>query len=173
LFDAARGKKPSAIGFCIGAVVGLVAITPAAGFVTIPSSLFIGTFAAIISNIVVSWKSKTSLEDTLDVFPCHGVGGAVGMVMTGLLASTAVNGLNTTGNGLLIDGSSHLIMIHLLALVMVIAFSFFGSLLLLKITDLISPLSISAEEKKIGSDYSQHGENLYPVDFNTLKEKLS
>src|SRR6186713_1243136 len=88
LFDMARGKKPSAIGFCIGAVVGLVAITPAAGFVTIPSSLFIGTFAAMISNIVVTWKStKTSLEDTLDVFPCHGVGGAVGMVMTGLLAT--------------------------------------------------------------------------------------
>ncbi len=100
LFDAVRGKKPSALGFCIGAVVGLVAITPAAGFVTIPSSLFIGTFAAIISNVVMHWKAKTSLEDTLDVFPCHGVGGAVGMVMTGLLAHTAVNEGNTTGNGL-------------------------------------------------------------------------
>ncbi len=168
LFDAARGKKPSAIGFCIGAVVGLVAITPAAGFVTIPSSLFIGTFAAIISNIVVHWKAKTSLEDTLDVFPCHGVGGAVGMVMTGLLATQAVNGLNTTGNGFFIDGSTKLISIHLLALVIVIAFSFVGSLILLKITDLISPLKVSAEEKKVGSDFSQHGENLYP-----LKEELA
>src|ERR1044071_10397165 len=101
LLDAVRGKKPSALGFCIGAVVGLVAITPAAGFVTIPSSLFIGTFASLISNVVVHWKSKTTLEDTLDVFPCHGVGGAVGMVMTGLLAHQSVNSLNTTGNGLL------------------------------------------------------------------------
>lgn len=172
LFDAARGKKPSAIGFCIGAVVGLVAITPAAGFVTIPSSLFIGTFAAIISNVVVHWKTKTSLEDTLDVFPCHGVGGAVGMVMTGLLATQAVNGANTTGNGLLIDGSTTLISIHLIALVMVVAFSFLGSLVLLKVTDLISPLRVSAEEKKVGSDYSQHGENLFPADFSTLKEEV-
>ena len=172
LFDAARGKKPSALGFCIGAVVGLVAITPAAGFVTIPSSLFIGTFAAIISNIVVHWKTKTSLEDTLDVFPCHGVGGAVGMLMTGLLATQAVNGLNTTGNGLLIDGSTHLISIHLLALVIVIAFSFVGSLILLKVTDLISPLRVTAEEKKVGSDYSQHGENLFPADFSHLKEEV-
>lgn len=172
LFDAARGKKPSAIGFCIGAVVGLVAITPAAGFVTVPSSLFIGTFAAIISNVVVHWKTKTSLEDTLDVFPCHGVGGAVGMIMTGLLATQAVNGANTTGNGLLIDGSTTLISIHLIALVMVVAFSFFGSLALLKITDLISPLRVSAEEKKVGSDYSQHGENLFPADFSTLKEEV-
>lgn len=172
LFDAARGKKPSAIGFCIGAVVGLVAITPAAGFVTIPSSLFIGTFAAIISNVVVHWKTKTSLEDTLDVFPCHGVGGAVGMIMTGLLATQAVNGANTTGNGLLIDGSTALISIQLIALVMVVAFSFFGALALLKITDLISPLRVSAEEKKVGSDYSQHGENLFPADFSTLKEEI-
>lgn len=172
LFDAARGKKPSAIGFCIGAVVGLVAITPAAGFVTIPSSLFIGTFAAIISNVVVHWKTKTSLEDTLDVFPCHGVGGAVGMLMTGLLATQAVNGANTTGNGLLIDGSTNLITIHVIALVMVVAFSFVGSLILLKITDLISPLRVSAEEKKVGSDYSQHGENLFPADFSTLKEEV-
>jgi Amt family ammonium transporter len=172
LFDAARGKKPSAIGFCIGAVVGLVAITPAAGFVTIPSSLFIGTFAAIISNIVVHWKTKTSLEDTLDVFPCHGVGGAVGMIMTGLLATQAVNAGNTTGNGLLIDGSTTLISIHLVALVMVVAFSFLGSLALLKITDLISPLRVSAEEKKVGSDYSQHGENLFPADFSVLKEEV-
>lgn len=172
LFDAARGKKPSAIGFCIGAVVGLVAITPAAGFVTIPSSLFIGTFAAIISNVVVHWKTKTSLEDTLDVFPCHGVGGAVGMIMTGLLATQAVNGLNTTGNGLLIDGSTNLITIHLIALVIVIAFSFVGSLILLKVTDLISPLRVTAEEKKVGSDYSQHGENLFPADFSTLKEEV-
>jgi Amt family ammonium transporter len=112
------------------------------------------------------------LEDTLDVFPCHGVGGAVGMIMTGLLATQAVNGANTTGNGLLIDGSTNLITIHMIALVIVVAFSFFGSLILLKITDLISPLKVSAEEKKVGSDYSQHGENLFPADFSTLKEEV-
>lgn len=166
LFDAVRGKKPSALGFCIGAVVGLVAITPAAGFVTIPSSLFIGTFASLISNVVVHWKSKTSLEDTLDVFPCHGVGGLVGMVMTGLLANQAVNGANTTGNGLLF-GEFALFQVHMIALVIVVAFTFFGSLLMLKITDLISSLKISPEEKEVGQDLSQHGENVYQYELGT------
>lgn len=171
LFDATRGKKPSALGFCIGAVVGLVAITPAAGFVTIPSSLFIGTFAAMISNIVVHWKAKTSLEDTLDVFPCHGVGGAVGMVMTALLANTAVNGANTTGNGLFF-GETALFIAHMKALVVVIGYTFVGSLVILKITDLISPLKVTAEEKKVGSDFSQHGEAVYPYDLSSAKEAI-
>ena len=166
LIDAVRGKKPSALGFCIGAVVGLVAITPAAGFVTIPSSLFIGTIAAIISNVVVHWKSKTSLEDTLDVFPCHGVGGAVGMVMTGLLANTAVNAANTTGNGLLF-GEFNLFKVHMIALVLALAFIIAGSFLILKITDLISPMTVSSEEKLIGSDFSQHGENMHPAEIKT------
>ena len=166
LVDAVRGKKPSALGFCIGAVVGLVAITPAAGFVTIPSSLFIGTVAAIISNVVVHWKSKTSLEDTLDVFPCHGVGGAVGMVMTALLANTAVNAANTTGNGLLF-GEFGLFKVHMIALGLTLAFIIAGSFLILKITDLISPMTITSEEKLVGSDFSQHGENLHPIEIKT------
>lgn len=171
LFDAMRGKKPSAIGFCIGAVVGLVAITPAAGFVTIPSSLFIGTFAAIISNVVVHWKSKTSLEDTLDVFPCHGVGGAVGMIMTALLANTAVNGANTTGNGLFF-GEFELFKVHMLALVIVVAYTFIGSLILLKVTDMISSLKVSPEEKRVGNDFSQHGENVVPFELSASREAV-
>lgn len=171
LFDRVRGKKPSALGFCIGAVVGLVAITPAAGFVTIPSSLFIGTVAAIVSNVVVHWKTKTSLEDTLDVFPCHGVGGLVGMVMTGLLAHTAVNGGNTTGNGLLF-GETALFQVHMIALVIVVAYTFVGSLLILKVTDLISSLKISPEEKEVGQDLSQHGENVYQFDLSATKDAV-
>jgi Amt family ammonium transporter len=147
LFDAVRGKKPSALGFCIGAVVGLVAITPAAGFVTIPSSLFIGTFASLISNVMVHWKNKTSLEDTLDVFPCHGVGGAVGMVMTGLLAHTSVNSANTTGNGLFF-GETLLFFTHMKALVIVFGFTFVGSLLVLWVTDMISPLHAAKEDRQ-------------------------
>jgi Amt family ammonium transporter len=152
-----RGKKPSAIGFCIGAVVGLVAITPAAGFVTIPASIIIGVTAAIVSSLAVNWKPKTSLEDTLDVFPCHGVGGMVGMIMTGIFANTAINGANTTGNGLFF-GETHLFTVHMIALVGVAGFTFISSLILLKITDLISPLRVSIEDKIIGSDLSQHGE---------------
>ena len=90
-FDVMRGKKPSVVGFCVGAVVGLVAITPAAGFVAIPQSIFIGVIAAMVSNLVVHLKSKTIVDDTLDVFPCHGIGGMVGMLMTGIFATKAVN----------------------------------------------------------------------------------
>jgi len=159
LFDVVRGKKPSALGFCIGAVVGLVAITPACGFVIIRSSIFIGVFAAIISNLVAGWKAKSGLSDTLDVFPCHGVGGMVGIPMTAIFANTAINAGNTTGDGLA-DGETHLFLIHLLALVLISAFAFLGSLLLLFITDKISPLKVSDEEFKAGSDFSQHGENM-------------
>ena len=81
--DWVRGMKPSAMGACIGAVVGLVAITPAAGFVSIAASIVIGVVAAGASNMALYWKSRSSIDDTLDVFPCHGVGGMAGMVLTG------------------------------------------------------------------------------------------
>src|SRR6476469_5081987 len=96
-FDVAKGKKPSVLGFCIGAVVGLVAITPAAGFVAIPQSICIGVVAAIISNAAVHYKQKSRLDDTLDVFPCHGIGGMVGMLMTGFFATKTVNALGNDG----------------------------------------------------------------------------
>ena len=157
--DMVRGKKPSAIGACIGAVVGLVAITPAAGFVSIPHSLIIGVVASVISNFVVLWRSNTSIDDTLDVFPCHGVGGMVGMFLTGIFASQAVNSANTTGNGLFY-GETKLFFIQLFALVVVSVIVFFGSLLLLKITDMISPLRVTAEDEVMGLDMSQHEEKL-------------
>src|SRR4030095_12251980 len=97
-FDVARGKKPSVLGFCIGAVVGLVAITPAAGFVAVPQSIFIGVVAALASNVAVYIKQKsTKLDDTLDVFPCHGIGGMVGIIMTGIFATKTVNGAGNDG----------------------------------------------------------------------------
>lgn len=158
-FDMVRGRKPSAMGTCIGAVVGLVAITPAAGFVSVPHSLAIGIISSVVSNLVVEWRTRTSIDDTLDVFPCHGVGGMVGMLLTGVFAHTNVNAANTTGNGLFF-GESHLFLIQLFAMVIASVFAFFGSLLLLKITDMISPLRVSKEEEVIGLDISQHGEKL-------------
>jgi len=157
--DLLRGKKPSAMGACIGAVVGLVAITPAAGFVSIPHSLAIGVISSLVSNMVVEWRTRTTIDDTLDVFPCHGVGGMVGMVLTGVFAHKNINAGNTTGNGLFFGGW-HLFLTQLEALVGVSIFAFFGSLLLLKITDMITPLRVSAEEEAIGLDISQHGEKL-------------
>jgi len=158
-FDMLRGKKPSAMGTCIGAVVGLVAITPAAGYVSVPHSLAIGIISAVVSNLVVEWRTRTSIDDTLDVFPCHGVGGMVGMVLTGVFANQNVNAGNATGNGLFF-GQTHLFFVQCIALVAVSIFSFFGSLLLLKITDMITPLRVSKEEEVIGLDISQHGEKL-------------
>jgi Amt family ammonium transporter len=158
-FDMLLGRKPSAMGTCIGAVVGLVAITPAAGYVTVPHSLAIGIISAVISNLVVEWRTRTTIDDTLDVFPCHGVGGMVGMLLTGVFANQHVNAANTTGNGLFF-GETHLFLVQLLALVGVSVFAFFGSLLLLKITDMISPLRVSAEDEVVGLDISQHGEKL-------------
>lgn len=158
-FDMFRGKKPSAMGACIGAVVGLVAITPAAGYVTVPHSLVIGVVAAVVSNLVVIWRSKTNIDDTLDVFPCHGVGGMVGMLLTGVFATKAVNPAGVATNGLFY-GENHLFFIQILALIGVSAFAFFGSMILLWITNAIMPLRVSADDEIIGLDQSQHDEEL-------------
>jgi Amt family ammonium transporter len=158
LFDVARGKKLSALGFCIGAVVGLVAITPASGYVTIPVSIFIGVIAGATSNFFAHLRSKSRLDDTLDVFPCHGIGGMVGLIMTGIFASKAVNSAAVDG---LAYGGTELFLKHMLALVIVSAFTFGASFALLKLTDLITPLRVSAEEERLGLDVSQHEEQLF------------
>jgi ammonium transporter, Amt family len=147
-FDGIQGRKISATGACIGAVVGLVAITPAAGFVNVGQSIFIGSFAAIISNIAVHFKSKSSIDDTLDVFPCHGVGGMVGMLFTGIFA-------HEVG---LIHGDPTTFWFHVLALVLVSLFTFGGSYLLYVITDKILTIRVTEENEALGLDLSQHGE---------------
>ncbi|MBP6687645.1 MAG: ammonium transporter [Lacibacter sp.] len=154
-FDVVRGKKPSVLGFCIGAVVGLVAITPAAGFVAVPQSIFIGAVAAIISNITVYYKQKSSLDDTLDVFPCHGVGGIVGMIMTGLFATKTVN---AAGNDGLFYGNPDFFFTQLKGLAIVVAFSFTASFLIFKFINFILPMRVTEEEEELGLDATQHNE---------------
>ncbi len=151
--DGMTGRKPSALGACIGAVVGLVAITPAAGFVTVGASIFIGFFAAVVSNYAVHLRSKSSLDDTLDVFPCHGIGGISGMILTGVFAT----------EGGLITGSSTLFSYHLLAVVVVSAYSFIVSLMIYKFISLFRTLRVSREQEEIGLDISQHGESILDV----------
>ncbi|MFO0959310.1 MAG: ammonium transporter [Isosphaeraceae bacterium] len=160
-FDWALGKKPSAMGACIGAVVGLVAITPAAGFVTVAEAMFIGTVAAVISNIAVHFRTKSTLDDTLDVFPCHGLGGISGMVFTAIFAKLPDDGSVTRTDLLIAHGK---------ALVIVSVFAFFGSLILYKLTDLIIKLRVPAEQESEGLDLSQHGESALSGDiFNGAK----
>lgn len=154
-FDVVRGKKPSVLGFCIGAVVGLVAITPAAGYVALPQSIFIGVVAAIISNLAVYYKGKSSLDDTLDVFPCHGIGGMVGMLMTGIFATKSVNSGGADG---LFYGNASFFLIQVKALLIVVAYSFTVSFLIFKFINFILPLRVSQEEEELGLDASQHNE---------------
>ena len=153
--DVLRGKKPSVISFCVGAVVGLVAITPASGFVAIPQSIFIGFIAAICSNIAVNFKARSSLDDTLDVFPCHGIGGIVGMLLTGLFASKLVNSAGANG---LLYGNPYFFWIQFKAMLIAVTYSFVVSFILFKFINYILPLRVSEEEEELGLDASQHNE---------------
>jgi Amt family ammonium transporter len=147
-FDVARGQKPSAMGACIGAVVGLVAITPAAGYVTVRESIVIGVIAAVVSNLAVHLRTKSVLDDTLDVFPCHGVGGLVGMIATGVFAKDVG----------LVYGHTTTFLYHMLAILIVGSFTFGGSYILYKVTDAITPLRVGHDDEELGLDLSQHGE---------------
>ncbi|MFN2457642.1 MAG: ammonium transporter [Chitinophagaceae bacterium] len=157
-FDILRGKKPTAMGTCIGIVVGLVAVTPAAGFISIPHSLLVGIFSSIVSNLVVELRSRTSIDDTLDVFPCHGIGGIMGMLLTGVFANKGINSAVAT-NGLFF-GEPGLFGVQFITMIGVSIFAFGGTWLLLKITDWIAPLRVSEIEESVGLDLSQHGEKL-------------
>ena len=154
-FDILKGKKPSVLGFCIGAVVGLVAITPAAGFVAIPQSIFIGATAALISNVAVYYKSKSILDDTLDVFPCHGLGGMVGMVMTGIFANTNINSGGSMG---LFYGNTAFFLIQLKGLAIVVTYSFTVSYGIFKFINWVMPMRVSSADEEEGLDASQHNE---------------
>lgn len=134
-----------------------MAITPAAGFVTIPHALVIGVVASIISNYLAHFKTKTALDDTLDVFPCHGVGGMVGMLFTGFCYQSSEQCCNRSG---IVFGETTLFIKHLVALALVSAFAFIMSFVILKITDILVPLRVSEEDETIGLDISQHDEQL-------------
>lgn len=156
-FDVIKGKKPSVIGFCIGAVVGLVAITPASGYVGIPQSIIIGVIGSLVSNIAVSIKQKSKLDDTLDVFPCHGLGGMVGMLLTGVFANTAVHGISGGPQGLFY-GNPQFFFIQLKALAIVAVYSFVVSYGIFKFINFVVPLRVSESEEEEGLDASQHDE---------------
>lgn len=147
-FDSLRGRKTSALMACVGAVVGLVAITPAAGYVSVGASILIGLIASVVSNIAVSWRSQSKLDDTLDVFPCHGVGGIVGMLLTAVFAKDVG----------LIYGETKTFLFHLLAIVVVTGYVFVGSTVLYRVTNYLAPMRVSPDDEALGLDESQHGE---------------
>ena len=158
LVDNAKDGKPTAMGACIGIVAGLVAVTPAAGFVSIPSAMLIGALAGVICNIVARMvKGTFNIDDSLDVFACHGVGGLLGIIMTGLLATTAVN--EGGANGAL-NGGEGLLMANLTGAAAVAGYSIVVTFILFKVVNAVMPLRASDDEETQGLDQSQHGETI-------------
>ena len=150
LMEGIKGHKIKVIDACIGAVVGLVIITPAAGFVNISQSMFMGAIGAIICNLFLDLFKRFDIDDSLDVFACHGMGGIVGLLLTGVFAKDVG----------LFYGETTTFTNHIYALVIISIFTFFGSLLIYKITALIIPIRVSNEMEEKGLDHSIHGETL-------------
>ena len=157
ILDYSRQGRPTAVGAATAIVVGLVAITPAAGFVGPMSAVALGAIAAIPSYIGLVWRAKTSLDDSLDVVAAHGVGGTVGALLTGVFAQKALNGL---ADGALFGNPAQL-GIQATAVAVTIVYSGVVSFILLKIIGLVIPLRASADEEAVGLDISNHGEEAY------------
>jgi Amt family ammonium transporter len=158
LVDWIRKGRPSAVGMAVGAVCGLAAVTPAAGFVSPSASILIGLVAGILSNYIASWRARTRLDDSLDVFACHGAGGMWGTIATGLFASTAINASGPNG---LFYGNPHQALVQLFAVAVVAVFAFVGSYVLLRVINVFSPLRVSPAEEDAGLDLADFGEEAY------------
>ncbi len=160
VFDCLRGQKPSAMGAAIGAVVGLVAITPSAGWVSVGQSITIAFITTIVCNMAVHWKNKTNVDDALDVFPTHGVGGILGTILTGIFVYET-NEISYF----------HSFLNHVLAVGIVIAYSFVVTYSLYWITNKLIPIRVSEKSEVIGLDKSQHDE-IYGVGMLTEEREL-
>ena len=150
-FDCLRGRKPSAMGAAVGCVVGLVAITPSAGYVTVGQSIFIAFVITLICNVAVYWRSHSRIDDALDVFPTHGTGGIFGTVLTGIFIQEGL--IAGTWDGFVI------FLYHLLAIVIVFVYTFGMSWLGYKLIDMLIPMRVSVYSEKVGLDFSQHDEH--------------
>jgi Amt family ammonium transporter len=155
--DLMRSGKPTAVGCATAIVVGLVAITPAAGFVSPMSGLILGAIAAVPSYIALMIRAKTSLDDSLDVVAAHGVGGTVGALLTGVFAEKAINGLFDGALG----GNPAQIGIQATAVAAAIVYSGVASFVLLKLIGLVMPLRATADDEATGLDLTMHGEEAY------------
>jgi Amt family ammonium transporter len=153
VLDLVRNGKATAVGAATGMVVGLVAITPAAGWVGPMGAILLGGVAAVPSYYALLLRARTRLDDSLDVVAAHGLGGTVGALLTGVLASKAWNGS--------VDGSARQLMIQAVAVLAAMAFSAVGTFVLLKLIALVTPLRVASREEGLGLDVSQHGEEAY------------
>jgi Amt family ammonium transporter len=157
LLDAIRQQKTTAVGAATGIVVGLVAVTPAAGFIGPMSAIALGAIAAVPSYFGLVWRAKTQLDDSLDVVAAHGVGGTVGALLTGVFAQKALNGI---ADGALF-GNPGQVATQLIAVLATLAYSGVMSFVLLKAIGLVIPLRADAGDESVGLDVTQHGEEAY------------
>jgi Amt family ammonium transporter len=155
--DSLRSKKITAVGAAVAIVVGLVGITPAAGYVDPMSALVLGGLVALPSYFAIhKWSHRVRLDDSLDVFASHGLGGITGAVLTGFLAQEAHGGVN----GLLF-GNPKQVVVQVTAVVAVAAYTALMSFALLKLLDLVTPVRILDDEEGLGLDLAEHGESAY------------
>jgi Amt family ammonium transporter len=157
LIDMMRTQKTTAVGAATAIVVGLVAITPAAGFVGPMSAIALGGLAAIPSYFAIQWRAKTSIDDSLDVIAAHGVGGTFGALLTGVFAQKAMNGV---ADGLLFGNPGQLLT-QVIAVAVAAVFSAVMSFVLLKAVGLVFALRASEDEQAVGLDMTMHGEEAY------------
>lgn len=170
LLDVARGYKARATGACAGAIVGLVVITPACGFVDVGAALCMGIFGACVCHTVAHFMKSTKFDDTLDAFSCHGVGGTIGTLMTGLFAHTAA-GAGYNGGW---HGNPEIFWHHIVIVLIIIPVIVGVSLVCYQITDLILPMRVDETAEMLGLDQSQHGEKIgVPIDDDEFLAKIN
>ena len=161
LIDVIKDGKPTLVGASTGLVVGLVAITPGAGFVPIWSSYIIGALVSPICYFTMNFiKHKLKIDDALDAFGCHGIGGVWGGIATGLFAKTSINSV-ARWDGLLF-GNIHLFVAQVLSIIITAAVAVVSTLICIGIIRIFTPLRVDQKEEALGLDISQHGENAYP-----------
>ncbi len=158
MFLSWRDNKPSILGIVTGAVVGLVAITPAAGFVTPLAAIVIGGLAAPISYYAIKFRQSRNLDESLDVWACHGMGGMWGALATGLFATKAVNDAGANG---LFYGNPSQFLVQAIAVGVVIVFAFGVTFVVARVLDTIVGLRVTENEEEVGLDISEHGERAY------------
>ncbi|MCE8423620.1 MAG: ammonium transporter [Candidatus Methanoperedens sp.] len=151
-------KRPSVLGAATGGVVGLVAITPASGFVTPMAAIIIGAVGAVISYYAMLFRSKQNVDDSLDVWACHGLGGTWGAIATGIFATVAVN--SAGANGLLYGNPGQLVT-QIIAVAVTWIYAFVMTIILAKVIDATIGLRVEEEEESVGLDISQHAEKAY------------
>jgi Amt family ammonium transporter len=167
--DGMRSGKPTAVGAATAIVVGLVAVTPAAGFIGPMSAIALGAIAAVPSYIALQWRARTSLDDSLDVIAAHGVGGTVGALLTGMFANKALNGI---ADGALFGNPAQL-GVQVAAIAAAIAYSGLVSFILLKLISLVLPLRAGSADETSGLDISQHGEEAYLHSDGSARPSMS